>query len=82
MTDTTEPTKTVEVPKHVVDRIEARLPYTNYESADEYVSVALEGLLRELDTASTEAWSGDEDREDVDVDADAVEERLNSLGYL
>lgn len=72
----------VELPPHVVEAVESRLPYTQYDSVDEYVAVALEALLREV-TDPTEGTPDQEPAaEDVDVDAEALEDRLNSLGYL
>ncbi|MFC6954549.1 hypothetical protein [Halorubellus litoreus] len=72
----------VELPKHVVKAVESRLPYTQYESVDEYVAVAIEALLREVNDPTEEAPDDTPAAEDVDVDAEALEERLNSLGYL
>ncbi|WP_323675940.1 hypothetical protein [Halorubellus sp. PRR65] len=75
-------TVSVELPEHVVEAVESRLPYTQYESVEEYVAVALEALLREVADPTEDAPDGRPAAEDVDVDAEALEERLNSLGYL
>lgn len=80
-----EPTETVtvEFPAHVVDAVESRLPYTQYDSVDEYVAVAIEALLREVTDPTEDApLQETATADDADVDADALEDRLNSLGYL
>lgn len=71
----------VHLPDHVGLRIERRLPETNFDSVEEYVTFALESLLRELDADDT-AVDGPENRENDPDDPDAVRDRLESLGYL
>lgn len=76
----------VTLPPDVVERIEARLPRTAYESVDEYAVVALRGLLREAAVGPEGTGAGgtvprDERaaaEEDLDDD---LAERLESLGY-
>lgn len=70
----------VTIPEHVGSRIERRLPETDFDSADEYVTFVLESLLRELDEQD-----GDVVIEVHDAGPDetgAVQNRLESLGYL
>jgi hypothetical protein len=85
------PTRTVEVPERVAERIARRCVGTDFDGVDEYVAVALEQLLRELDRLD----GGDRDQ-DRDGGSDApgteppgergtdgdLEARLESLGYL
>ncbi|NHN43189.1 hypothetical protein G9C85_16350 [Halorubellus sp. JP-L1] len=79
MPEDADGTACVELPAHLVERVERRLQYTQYDSVDEYVAVALDGLLRELDDASATVPS---EEEVEDVDSGAVEDRLENLGYL
>lgn len=65
-------TRAVDLPERVVERVEARLPYTEFESVEEYVGFALEEVLASV-----------EEREDPEpVDEREVRDRLESLGYL
>jgi len=79
MAEDPEATASVELPAHVVERVERRLQYTKYDSVEEYVTVALDGLLRELDDAAATVPTEDVDD---DVDSEDVEDRLENLGYL
>lgn len=67
--------RSLELPGEVVERIESRLPYTEFDAVDDYVVHVLEEVLhaveRENDLSTAEA-----------VDERQVEERLKSLGYL
>lgn len=69
--------RTVSIPEDVYDRVERRLARTRFETVDEYVAEAMEGVLREVERGA----DGDEDRSET-PDADAVEQRLQSLGYI
>lgn len=92
----TTPDHTVELPAELSERIEARLPETHFESVDAYAVTALDVLLRQVtrieagDTAAARSGTSeggpvgrgvDEDTQS-DQDSEAVEERLESLGYL
>lgn len=66
--------QTVALPTHVVERVEDRLPYTEFDSVDDYVSFVVEEVLYAVEAAD------DEDLEAVD-EAE-VRSRLESLGYL
>lgn len=77
-------TRDVEIAEHVARKIERRLERTRFESVDEYAAVALELLVREV-TDGDEPAGADAERDprDVDVeDAEALQEQLESLGYL
>lgn len=68
-------TRTLELPERVAERVEARLPRTEFDTVDEYVAFVVEEVL-----ASVEAETADDDVEPVDEAA--VRSRLESLGYL
>lgn len=81
----------VQLPDDVTERIEARLPRTDFESVDDYAATALDLLLRQVaageadDEAVTavEVNSDSAGANETDVEnRDAVEEQLESLGYL
>lgn len=79
--DTTGETReSVEIPTRLSAAIERRLPATNFESTDEYVSFALASLLRELDRQS--GTPADPDQTAESDDSPRVQSRLESLGYL
>lgn len=68
-----EETYAVELPGPVVADVEKRLAYTEFDSVDEYVTFALEQLLREVEQRADETDP---------VDAGEVRRQLESLGYL
>lgn len=69
-----EDTERVELPRRVVERVEDRVPFTEFDSVDEYVTFVVEEVLYAVEEAT------DEDPEPVD-EAE-VRSRLESLGYL
>jgi hypothetical protein len=71
----------VQLPDHVGVEIEQRLPETNFDSVEEYVTFALESLLRELDEGDPTV-DVPEHRESEPEDSEAIRNRLESLGYL
>ncbi|QLD87126.1 CopG family transcriptional regulator [Natronomonas halophila] len=71
----------VRLPDHVGTKIEQRLPETNFESVEEYVTFALEALLRELDEGEHPEEVPEHSQSEPE-DSDAIQERLESLGYL
>ena len=79
---------TVTLPDAIGSRIDQRLPNTEFDSAEAYVSYALEALLEELDEQDTVASNGDPHNgsetavSDADDDTESIAERLESLGYL
>jgi hypothetical protein len=70
-----ETTRALDLPADVVDRVEARVSRTEFDSAAAYVAWVLDEVLAE---AETEA---DEDGHAA-VDEAQVKDRLESLGYL
>ena len=67
--------ESVELPSKLLERIEQRVPYTEFDSTEEYVAYIVEEVLHHVETAS-------EDREIEAVDEGEVQDRLESLGYL
>jgi hypothetical protein len=69
----------------MAERISTRISGTEFDSIDPYVTFALDQLLRELDRPPTEenrrAVSGRPPTDD-ETPGEAVQERLDSLGYL
>lgn len=73
---TDETTTSIELSTDLVHRIEARLPQTEWEDPNAYVTFVLEEVLSQVES---EAQAGG----DFDaVDEDQVKDRLESLGYL
>ena len=70
-----EATQSVELPAHVVSRVEHRLPHTEFDDAGAYVTYVVEETLSHVEETV-------EDGEFEPVDEDQVESRLRSLGYL
>ena len=65
----------VRLPAEIVDRVDQRVPRTEFDSANEYIAFVLEEVLSQV-----ESETGDEE---VDtVNEDQVRDRLESLGYL
>lgn len=71
----------VAIPEHLQAELDGRLAETTFDSADEYVAFVLEAVLRELDGADTTVHT-DTERDTDAENTDAVEDRLESLGYL
>lgn len=65
----------VELPHSLVERVEARLDRSEFETVDEYVTYVLEEVLGRVEDASDDSRSETVDRAEV-------ENRLKSLGYL
>ena len=70
-----EATKTVDLPARIVDRVEARLPRTEWETPEEYITYVMEEVLYQVEQET-------EDDDFEEVDEDEVKDRLKSLGYL
>jgi len=70
-----EETRTLEVPKRIVERIEDRLPRTEWETPEEYVTFVMEEVLYRVEQET-------EDDDFEPVDEEEVKSRLKSLGYL
>jgi hypothetical protein len=67
-------TRDVSLPAHVLDRVDDRLPRTNFDTSDEYVTYVLEEVLARVEDASDDEYESVDERE--------VENRLKSLGYM
>lgn len=70
----TRPTSTIAVPTDVYERVERRLPRSEFETVDEYAAYVLEDVLGRVEDAT--------DGEPTGVDREEVETRLEALGYL
>lgn len=70
-----EEPQAVELPGRLVDRVEARLPRTDFDTPGEYVSYVLEEVLYRVEEET-------EDDEVETADEEEVKDRLKSLGYL
>lgn len=72
--ESTRTVATVELPARLLERVESRVPRSEFDTAEEYVAFVLEAVLERVE---------DESDDDYDaVDQDEVETRLKSLGYL
>ncbi|WP_436926774.1 hypothetical protein [Halosimplex amylolyticum] len=67
--------QSVELPSRIVDRVEDRLPRTEFDSSAEYITYVMEEVLYRVEQET-------EDDDFEDVDEDEVKDRLKSLGYL
>lgn len=70
-----ETTRALDLPADVVDRVEARVSRTEFDSATAYVAWVLDEVLAEVEAEA----DGDGH---VAVDEAQVKDRLASLGYL
>ena len=68
-------TRTVELPRRIVDRIEERLPRTEWDEPEGYITHVMEEVLYRVEKET-------EDDDFEPVDEEAVKSRLKSLGYL
>jgi len=69
-----EQTRSVELPADVVERVEARVGRTEFDSAAAYVAWVLDEVLAEVEASGEGEFSA--------VDEAQVKEQLESLGYL
>jgi hypothetical protein len=70
-----EDTVDLQLPKRIVDRVEDRLPRTEWETPEAYVTYVMEEVLYRVEQET-------EDDDFEPVDEDEVKDRLKSLGYL
>lgn len=70
-----EETQTVDLPERIIERVEARLPRTEWDTSAEYITYVLEEVLYHVEKET-------EDDDFEPIDEDEVKERLRSLGYL
>lgn len=73
--DSHEETRTVELPKRIVDRVEDRLPRTEWDRPEEYITYVMDEVLYHVEKET-------EDDDFEPVDEEEVKSRLKSLGYL
>ena len=71
----THQTEAVELPTRIVERVEQRLPRTEFDSSAEYITYVMEEVLYRVEQET-------EDDDFEEVDEDEVKDRLKSLGYL
>jgi hypothetical protein len=67
-------TRSVELPAELVERVEQRLPRTEWDRPDAYVANVLEEVLFHVESEM-------QDETFEPMDEAAVQERLQSLGY-
>jgi hypothetical protein len=70
-----EDTQSIDIPERIVERVEKRLPRTEWSEPDEYISYVMEEVLYQVEKET-------EDDDFESVDEAEVEDRLKSLGYL
>lgn len=70
-----EETRTVELPERIVERVEDRLPRTEWDDPAEYITYVMEEVLYRVEKET-------EDDDFEEVDEEEVKDRLKSLGYL
>lgn len=74
-TETETTTKSVELSAELIERVERRLPRTEWHDSGEYVEYVLEEVLSQVEAET-------ENSDFEAVDEDEVKDRLESLGYL
>lgn len=70
-----EQTQSVNLPTRIVERVENRLPRTEWETPEEYITFVMEEVLYRVEEET-------EDDDFESVDEEEVKDRLKSLGYL
>ncbi len=70
-----EERQTVDLPERIVERVEQRLPRTEFDTSGEYITYVMEEVLYHVEQET-------EDDDFEPVDEDEVKDRLKSLGYL
>jgi len=66
--------RSLDLPGEVVDRIERRLPRTDFDTPEAYVTYVMREVLYYVESETDEAFEA--------VDEADVKDRLRSLGYL
>lgn len=72
---TQEQTRSLELPERIIERVENRVPRTEWETPEEYVTYVLEEVLYRVEQET----AGDDFEP---VNEEEVKDRLKSLGYL
>lgn len=70
-----EETRTVELPQRIVDGVEDRLPRSEWDNPEEYITYVMDEVLYHVEKET-------EDDNFESVDEEEVKSRLKSLGYL
>lgn len=70
-----EDTRPLDIPERIVERVEARLQRTEWDTAEEYVTYVLEEVLYHVEEET-------DDEEFEPVDEDEIKNKLEALGYL
>jgi hypothetical protein len=70
-----ENTRSLDLPERIVERVEKRLPRTEWDDPEEYITYVMEEILYRVEQET-------EDDDFEAVDEAEVEDRLKSLGYL
>jgi hypothetical protein len=73
--DSSEANRTIKLPERIVDRVEDRLPRTEWDEPEEYITYVLEEVLYRVEKET-------ENDDFEPVDETEVKSRLKSLGYL
>lgn len=76
--------KPVKIPEELHAWIEGRLPKTEFDSIDSYVTYVLEEVRRQVDEEEGAGSDGEGEGEEVfsEEEEEKVKERLRALGYL
>lgn len=70
-----EDAQPLHIPERIVERVERRLPRTEWDEPEEYITYVMEEVLYRVE--------GETEDDDFEVvDEQEVEDRLKSLGYL
>ncbi|WP_251328878.1 hypothetical protein [Haloplanus pelagicus] len=75
MSNEYEQARAVELPTRIVERVEDRLPRTEWDDPADYITFVMEEVLYHVEQET-------EDDDFEEVDEDEVRDRLESLGYL
>jgi hypothetical protein len=70
-----EETRSLQIPERIVERVEDRLPRTEWDEPEEYITYVMEEVLYRVEKET-------EDEDFEAIDEQEVEDRLKSLGYL
>lgn len=70
-----ETTRAIELPNRIVERVERRLPRTEWDEPQEYIAYVMEEVLYKVEQDT-------DDDEFEEVNEEEVKDRLKSLGYL
>jgi hypothetical protein len=70
-----EEAQSLDIPVRIIDRVEDRLPRTEWDEPEEYITYVMEEVLYRVEQET-------EDDDFEEIDEQEVEDRLKSLGYL